>query len=96
MFPADGVSGLYFAPSESHDFAVYRISKDQVESYACHQAARLGRSLALPSIVASPRDTHAHEVTGVGGDGGGGGGTASGYVMTSVLLPFSLPVVVMT
>jgi len=34
MFPASSVSGLYFANSNSHYFAVDEIAKDQVEDYA--------------------------------------------------------------
>ena len=34
MFPAASVSGLYFSHPESRYFAVDRITKDQVESYA--------------------------------------------------------------
>ena len=34
MFPAASVSGLYFAHPESRYFAVDRITRDQVESYA--------------------------------------------------------------
>ena len=42
MYPAASVSGLYFAHSESHYFAVNSIGKDQVESYA----ARKGMTIA--------------------------------------------------
>jgi len=42
MFPAASVSGLYFAHPESRYFAVDRITRDQVESYA----ARKGMSVA--------------------------------------------------
>ena len=34
MIPAASVSGLYFAHPEARYFAVDRITKDQVESYA--------------------------------------------------------------
>ena len=34
MHPAASVSGLYFAHPESRYFAVDRITRDQVESYA--------------------------------------------------------------
>ncbi|MET0503086.1 MAG: vitamin B12 dependent-methionine synthase activation domain-containing protein, partial [Candidatus Binatia bacterium] len=37
MYPAASVSGLYFAHSESHYFAVNAIGKDQVESYAARK-----------------------------------------------------------
>jgi 5-methyltetrahydrofolate--homocysteine methyltransferase len=37
MYPAASVSGLYFAHSESHYFAVNTIGKDQVESYAARK-----------------------------------------------------------
>jgi 5-methyltetrahydrofolate--homocysteine methyltransferase len=42
MYPAASVSGLYFAHSESHYFAVNSIGKDQLESYA----ARKGMTIA--------------------------------------------------
>ncbi len=44
MMPAASVSGLYFAHPESRYFAVDRITRDQVESYA----ARKG--MAVPEI----------------------------------------------
>ena len=34
MWPAAAVSGLYFAHPEARYFAVDRITRDQVESYA--------------------------------------------------------------
>jgi 5-methyltetrahydrofolate--homocysteine methyltransferase len=42
MWPAASVSGLYFAHPESRYFAVDRIGRDQVESYA----ARKGMNVA--------------------------------------------------
>jgi 5-methyltetrahydrofolate--homocysteine methyltransferase len=42
MYPAASVSGLYFAHSESHYFAVNSIGKDQLDSYA----ARKGMTIA--------------------------------------------------
>ena len=41
-YPTAAVSGLYFAYSESHDFGVGRIEKDQVVDYA----RRKGMSVA--------------------------------------------------
>jgi 5-methyltetrahydrofolate--homocysteine methyltransferase len=37
MYPAAAVSGLYFAHPEARYFAVDRITKDQVESYAARK-----------------------------------------------------------
>ena len=37
MMPAASVSGLYFAHQESRYFAVDRITRDQVESYAARK-----------------------------------------------------------
>jgi 5-methyltetrahydrofolate--homocysteine methyltransferase len=34
MFPASSVSGLYFANKESRYFAVGKVTKEQIESYA--------------------------------------------------------------
>jgi 5-methyltetrahydrofolate--homocysteine methyltransferase len=42
MFPAASVSGLYFGHPDSRYFAVDRITRDQVESYA----ARKGMAVA--------------------------------------------------
>ena len=41
MYPAASVSGLYFAHSESHYFAVNSIGKDQVESYAARKGMKI-------------------------------------------------------
>jgi 5-methyltetrahydrofolate--homocysteine methyltransferase len=41
MFPAASVSGLYFAHSEAHYFAVNSIGKDQVESYAVRKGMKI-------------------------------------------------------
>ena len=41
MFPASSVSGLYFAHPESKYFAVGKIDRDQVESYASRKAMAL-------------------------------------------------------
>jgi len=41
MFPAASVSGLYFAHPESRYFAVDRITRDQVESYAARKGMPL-------------------------------------------------------
>ena len=37
MFPASSVSGLYFAHPQSKYFAVGKIERDQVESYAARK-----------------------------------------------------------
>jgi 5-methyltetrahydrofolate--homocysteine methyltransferase len=42
MWPAASVSGLYFAHPEARYFAVDRVTRDQVESYA----ERMGRPIA--------------------------------------------------
>ena len=41
MYPAASVSGLYFAHSEAHYFAVSSIGKDQVESYAARKGMKV-------------------------------------------------------
>ena len=41
MYPAASVSGLYFAHSEAHYFAVHSIGKDQVESYAARKGMKV-------------------------------------------------------
>jgi 5-methyltetrahydrofolate--homocysteine methyltransferase len=41
MFPAASVSGLYFAHSEAHYFAVNSIGKDQIESYAVRKGMKV-------------------------------------------------------
>ena len=38
MFPAASVSGLYFGHPESRYFAVDRLSREQVKSYAARKA----------------------------------------------------------
>jgi 5-methyltetrahydrofolate--homocysteine methyltransferase len=41
MYPAASVSGLYFAHSEAHYFAVNSIGKDQLESYAARKGMKV-------------------------------------------------------
>ena len=41
MYPAASVSGLYFAHSEAHYFAVNSIGKDQIESYAARKGMKV-------------------------------------------------------
>jgi len=41
MFPAASVSGLYFGHPESRYFAVDRITRDQVESYAARKGMQV-------------------------------------------------------
>ena len=50
MLPAASVSGLYFAHPEARYFAVDRIDRDQVESYAERKGMSVdrGRALARP------------------------------------------------
>jgi 5-methyltetrahydrofolate--homocysteine methyltransferase len=50
MMPAASVSGLYFGHSESRYFAVGKIDRDQVESYA----ARKGMTIAEVERWLSP------------------------------------------
>ena len=50
MMPAASVSGLYFAHPEARYFAVDRITKDQVESYA----QRKGLSISEPERWLAP------------------------------------------
>jgi 5-methyltetrahydrofolate--homocysteine methyltransferase len=41
LWPADSVSGLYFAHPESRDFTVDGITHDQVENYAARKKVRI-------------------------------------------------------
>jgi 5-methyltetrahydrofolate--homocysteine methyltransferase len=57
MWPAASVSGLYFAHPEARYFAVDRVSRDQLESYAARKGmplAEVERWLA-PNLAYSPQ-----------------------------------------
>jgi 5-methyltetrahydrofolate--homocysteine methyltransferase len=44
MFPTAAVSGFYFAHPKAHYFAVGKIDRDQVESYAQRKGFELGEA----------------------------------------------------
>ena len=56
MWPGSSVSGLYFAHPEAHYFAVGRIQRDQVESYAARKGISVDRAEHLlgPSLAYTP------------------------------------------
>jgi 5-methyltetrahydrofolate--homocysteine methyltransferase len=44
MWPGSSVSGIYFAHPDSHYFAVGRVQRDQVESYAERKGVTVDRA----------------------------------------------------